>query len=128
MVASAAEVVNGDDPPTVTVPLPLRLPIALTTVTVPLTLDVSRPSPLARLLVRLALPVAPVVLSDAAPLSALPALVSVMSAFEAEVVNEDVPPAVSAPVCVTLPAVSGIISVPPPPGGPRTSPPPMAQL
>src|SRR5262245_43264194 len=100
MVAFEAEVVNDDVPVTVSTPLCVRLPSVLTTVRLPPTLDVSRTRPLARLLVRLALPVAPVVLSDAAPLSALPALVSVMSAFEAEVVNEDVPTTVRAPVCV----------------------------
>src|SRR5262249_56929884 len=128
MVASVAEVVNEDVPPTVSTPLCVRLPSVLTTVRLPPTLDVSRTRPLARLLVKLALPVAPVVLSDAAPLSALPALVSVMSAFEAEVVNDDVPPTVRAPVCVRLPTVSVTVRLPPPPGGPRTSPPPMAQL
>src|SRR5262245_56355825 len=111
MVASVAEVVNDDVPPTVSTPVRLRC--VLTTVRLPPTLDVSRTRPLARLLVRLALPVAPVVLSDAAPLSALPALVSVMSAFEAEVVNEDVPPTVRAPVCVRLPTVSVIVRLPP---------------
>src|SRR5262249_56514763 len=100
MVAYAAAVVDDDVRPTVSTPLCVRLPSVLTTVRLPPTLDVSRTRPLARLLVRLALPVAPVVLSDAAPLSALPALVSVMSAFEAEVVNEDVPPTVRAPRCV----------------------------
>src|SRR5262245_32568957 len=92
MVASVAEVVNDDVPPTVSTPLCVRLPSVFTTVRLPPTLDVSRTRPLARLLVRLALPVAPVVSRDTAPLSALPALVSVMSAFKAEVVNDDVPP------------------------------------
>src|SRR5262249_30831790 len=80
---------------------------------VPPTLDVPRSRPLARLLVRLALPVAPVVLSDAAPLSALPALVSVMVAFVAEVVNDDVPATVRAPVCVRLPTRSVTVRLPP---------------
>src|SRR5262245_1889459 len=129
MVASVAEVVNEDVPPTVSTPLcvrlpsvltTVRLPSVLTTVRLPPTLDVSRTRPLARLLVRLALPVAPVVLSDAAPLSALPALVSVMSAFEAEVVNEDVPPTVRAPVCVRLPTVSIIVRLPPTFDAPNT--------
>jgi hypothetical protein len=53
------------------------------------------PSTVALALVRLALPFAPLVLSDAAPVSRL-ALVSVMVASLAEVVNEDVPVTVKA--------------------------------
>src|SRR6516225_8127466 len=113
MVASVAEVVNDEVPPTVSTPLCVRLPSVLTTVRLPPTLDVPRTKPLARLLVRLAFPVAPVVLSDAAPLSALPALVSVIVALLAEVVNEDVPATVKAPVCVRLPTVSVIARLPP---------------
>src|SRR5262249_53345081 len=113
MVASVAEVVNEDVPPTVSPPLCVRLPSVLTTVRLPPTLDVSRTRPLARLLVRLALPVAPMVLSDTAPLSALPALVSVTSALLAEVVNDDVPATVKAPVCVRLPTVRVTVRLPP---------------
>jgi hypothetical protein len=113
MVASVAEVVNDEVPPTVSTPLCVRLPSVLTTVRVPPTLDVPRSKPLARLLVRLALPVAPVVLSEVAPVSALPALVSVMSALFAEVVNDDMPATVKAPVCVRLPTVSVTVRLPP---------------
>jgi hypothetical protein len=98
IVAFVAEVVNDEVPPTVSTPFCVRLPSVLTTVRLPPTLDVPRTRPPARLLVRLALPLAPLVLSDAAPLSALPALVSVISALFAEVVNDDVPATVKAPV------------------------------
>src|SRR5262249_34841946 len=53
MVASVAEVVNDDVPPTVNTPLCVRLPSLFTTVRLPLTLDVPRTRPAARLLVRL---------------------------------------------------------------------------
>jgi hypothetical protein len=49
-------------------------------------------------LVRLALPLEPLVLSETAPLSALLAFVRVIVAFVPEVVNEEVPLTVSAPV------------------------------
>src|SRR5262249_59129211 len=47
------------------------------------------------------------------PLSALPILVSVMVAFVAEVVNDDVPATVKAPVCVRFPTVSVTVRLPP---------------
>ena len=65
------------------------------TVRLPPTLEA--PSTVALALVRLALPVAPLVFSDAAPVSRL-ALVSVIVASAAEVVNADVPVTVSTPV------------------------------
>src|SRR5215510_12919293 len=112
MVASVAEVVNEDVPVTVSTPLCVRLPSVLTTVRLPPTLDVPRTRPPARSLVRLALPLAPLVVSDTAPVSRL-ALVSVIVAFEAEVVNADVPPTVSTPLCVRLPTESVTVRLPP---------------
>jgi hypothetical protein len=98
MAAFDAEVVNEDAPVTVSAPLCVRSPSELTTVSVPPMVEVPSTSPVATLLVRLALPLPPVVLSATAPLSWLPALVSVISAFVVEVVNDDVPPTVNAPV------------------------------
>ena len=111
MVAFAVEVVNEDVPPTVSAPLCVRLPTRSVTVRLPPTFDA--PSTVARLLVRLALPLAPLVLSDTAPVSRLPVLVSVMVAFDAEVVNDDVPATVSAPVCVRLPTEPVTVRLPP---------------
>ena len=121
MVALDAEVVNDEVPPTVSAPVCVRLPTTSVTVRLPPTLEA--PSTVARLLVRLALPFAPLVLSDAAPVSRLPALVSVMVAFDAEVVNEDVPPTVSVPLCVRSPSELTTVSVPPMLDVPSTSPP-----
>src|SRR5262245_44300583 len=100
MVAFEAEVVNEDVPATVKAPVCVRLPTVSVIVRLPPTFDA--PNTVALALVKLALPFVPLVLSDAAPVSRLPALVSVMVAFEAEVVNDDVPPTVSTPVCVRL--------------------------
>src|SRR5262245_16395880 len=111
-VASAAEVVNDEVPATVSTPLCVRLTTVSVTVRLPPTLDVPRTRPPARSLVRLALPLAPLVVSDTAPVSRL-ALVSVIVAFEAEVVNADVPPTVSTPLCVRLPAASVTVRLPP---------------
>src|SRR5262249_7033954 len=111
MVASVAEVVNDDVPPTVSTPPCVRLPTRSVTTKLPPTFEA--PSTVARLLVRLALPLAPLVLSDAAPVSRLPALVSVMVASVAEVVNDEVPATVKAPVCVRLPTVSVTVRLPP---------------
>ncbi len=69
-------------------------------------------SVVARSLVRLALPLAPVVASDTAPVSRL-AEPSVMVAFEAEVVKLDVPPTVRTPLCVRLPVSSVTVRLPP---------------
>ena len=55
------------------------------------------PSTVALALVRLTLPFAPLVFSDAAPVNWL-ALLSVIAAFAAEVVNDDAPVTVSTPV------------------------------
>src|SRR6516162_975415 len=96
IVASVAAVVNEEVPVTVSAPLWVRLPSVLTTVRLPPTLDA--PSTIALLLVRLALPLAPLVLSEAAPVSKLPVLVSVMVALAAEVMNDEVPPTVNAPL------------------------------
>ena len=68
--------------------------------------------PPARSLVRLALPLAPVVFSVTAPVSRF-ACVSVIVAFEAEVVKEEVPPTVSTPVWVRLPVESVTARLPP---------------
>src|SRR5215510_7056850 len=122
MVASVAEVVNDEVPVTVSTPVCVRLPSVLTTVRLPPTLDVPRTRPPARSLVRLALPLAPLVVSDTAPVSRL-ALVSVIVAFEAEVVNDEVPPTVSTPFCVRLPSVLTTVRLPPTLDVPRTRPP-----
>src|SRR6516164_6115046 len=106
IVALAAEVVNDDVPATVKAPVCVKLPTVSVTVRLPPTVEA--PSTVALALVRLALPFAPLVLSDAAPVSRL-ALVSVMVASVAEVVNDDVPPTVSAPLCVRLPTRSVIV-------------------
>src|SRR6516225_8158666 len=112
MVASVAEVVNEDVPVTVKAPACVRLPSVLTTVRLPPTLDVPRTRPPARSLVSCALPLAPLVVSDTAPVSRL-ALLSVMVAFEAEVVNDEVPPTVSTPFCVKLPTEPVTVRLPP---------------
>src|SRR5262249_54501196 len=97
MVASVAEVVNDDVPPTVSTPLCVRLPTRSVTVRFRPMLEAA--SVVATLFVRLASPlVPPVVLSAIAPFSVLPVLVSVIVAFVAEVVNDEVPPTVRAPV------------------------------
>src|SRR6516164_7567250 len=111
MVAFVAEVVNDDVPATVKAPVCVRLPTVSVTVRLPPTFEA--PSTVALALVRLALPFAPLVLSDAAPVSELPAFVSVMVASVAEVVNEEVPATVKAPVCVRLPTVSVTVRLPP---------------
>src|SRR5215471_16384840 len=98
IVALAVEVVNDDVPPTVSTPVCVRLPTLSVTNKLPPTFE--SPSTVALLLVRLPLPLVPLVLSDAAPVSRLPVLVSVMVALLAEVVNEEVPATVNAPVCV----------------------------
>src|SRR5262249_20533448 len=103
IVALFPEVVNDDVPPTVSTPVCVRLPTVSVIVRLPPTFEA--PSTVALALVKLALPFAPLVVSDAAPVSRL-ALLSVMVAFEADVVNEDVPPTVSTPLCVRLPTES----------------------
>src|SRR5262249_55236590 len=114
MVASVAEVVNEEAPVTVsTVELDcVRLPSVLTTVTAPPTLAVPSTRPPAKALVSCALPLAPLVVSDTAPLSRL-ALLSVIVALLAEVVNEEVPATVSTPLCVRLPTRSVTTRLPP---------------
>src|SRR6516225_4317840 len=112
IVVSVAAVVNEEVPVTVSAPLWVRLPSVLTTVRLPPTLDVPKTTPLARSLVRLALPLAPLVVSDAAPVSRL-ALLSVMVALAVDVVNDDVPPTVSTPLCVRLPTRSVTTRLPP---------------
>src|SRR5262249_11811108 len=120
MVALVAEVVNDDVPATVRAPVCVRLPSV--PVTVRLTPTFEAPSTVALALVRLALPFAPLVLSDAAPVSRL-ALVSVMVASVAEVVNDEVPPTVSTPVCVRLPSLFTTVRLPVTLDVPRTRPP-----
>src|ERR1035438_5786749 len=80
------------------------------TVRLPPTFDVPSNSAPAR--VRLALPLAPLVFSDAAPVRTL-AEVSVIVAFDAEVLKEEVPVIVNTPVWVKLPVLSTTVSVPP---------------
>src|SRR5262249_22747195 len=105
IVASVADVVNDDVPPTVSTPLCVKLPTASVTVRLRPTLDAA--SVVATLFVRLASPpVAPVVLNAIAPLSALPVLVSVIVALVPDVVNEEVPATFNAPVWVRLLTVS----------------------
>src|SRR5262249_28003092 len=111
IVALFPEVVNDDVPPTVSTPVCVRLPTVSVTVRLPPTFEA--PSTVALLLVRLALPFAPLVLSEAAPVSKLPVFVSVMVALFAEVVNDDVPATVKAPLCVRLPTVSVTVRLPP---------------
>src|SRR5260370_42435650 len=85
------------------------------------------PSTVALALVRLALPFAPLVVSDAAPLSRL-ALVSVMVASVAEVVNDDVPPTVSTPLWVRLPGELATGRMPPTIDAPSPGAPALAML
>ena len=121
MVAFAAEVVNDDVVPTVSTPVCVRLPSELTTVRLPPTFEAPSTRPPATLLVRAALPVAPVVFSVTTPFSWLPAFVRVMVAFAAEVVNDEVPVTVSAPVCVRLvPAEAVTARLPPTLDAPST--------
>src|SRR5262249_49924495 len=120
MVASVAEVVNDDVPATVRAPVCVRLPTVPVTVRSPPTFEV--PNTVALALVRLALPPVPVALSDAAPVSRL-ALVSVMVASVAEVVNDEVPPTVSTPLCVRLPSLFTTVRLPLTLEAPRTRPP-----
>src|SRR5262249_18288318 len=112
MVASVAEVVNEDVPVTVRTPLCVSLPTRSATVRLPPTLDVPRTRPPARSLVSCALPLAPLVVSDTAPLSRL-ALLSAIVALAVEVVNDEVPPTVSTPLCVRLPTRSVTTKLPP---------------
>src|SRR5262249_57540923 len=119
MVALEAEVVREDVPATVTAPVCVRLPTVSVTVRLPPTFEA--PNTRALALVRLALPFAPLVLSDAAPVNRL-ALVSVMVASVAEVVNDDVPVTVSTPLCVRLPSEPTTVKMPTAPGGRRTGP------
>src|SRR5207253_5505641 len=100
IVAADAWVVNDDVPPMVRMPVCVRLPTVSVTVRLPPTLEV--PSAVAMPLIRLALPLDPLVFSDTAPVKRF-VCVSVMVALLAEVVNDDVPPTVSTPVCVRLP-------------------------
>src|SRR5262249_46884270 len=111
MVAFEADVVNDDVRPTVNTPLCVRLPSRSVTTKLPPTFQ--SPSTVALLLVRLTLPPVPLVLSDAAPVSRLPVLVSVIVASVAEVVNEEVPATVNAAVWVRLPSVSVTVRLPP---------------
>ncbi len=109
--APVPEVVKDAVPPTVRAPVWVIavLVVESTTVRLPPTLDVPNTSAPAR--VRLALPEAPVVLSVTAPVSAL-AEFSVIVAFEADVVKDDVPVTVSRPVWVRLPVLSTIVRLP----------------
>src|SRR5580658_6928297 len=95
--------------PAATTPETERLP-ADVTVRLPPTFDA--PNAVAWPLVRLALPLAPLVFSDTAPVSRL-VEPSVIVAFEAEVVNDEVPPTVTAKSCVRLPALSVTVRLPP---------------
>src|SRR5215469_18911569 len=119
MVAFVAEVVNDDVPATVKAPVCVRLPSVSVTVRLPPTFEA--PSTVVLALVNCALPFAPLVLSDAAPVSRL-ALVSVMVASVAEVVNDDVPPTVNTPLCVRLPSLFTTVRLPPTLDVPRTRP------
>src|SRR5215813_11591103 len=121
MVASVAEVVNDDVPATVRAPVCVRLPTVPVTARLPPTFEA--PNTVALALVNCALPFAPLVLSDAAPVSRLPALVSVMVASVAEVVNDDVPPTVNTPLCVRLPSLFTTVRLPLTLDVPRTRPP-----
>jgi hypothetical protein len=122
MVAFAADVMNDEVPATVSAPVWVRLPTVLVTVRLPPTLEAPSTRPPARLLVRLALPPPPLVVSDTAPVNRL-ALLSAIVAFEAEVVNDDVPPTVSTPACVRLPSVAVTVRLPPTLDVSRTRPP-----
>src|SRR5262245_66298749 len=111
MVASVAEVVNEDVPVTVSAPLCVRLPSVLTTVRLPPTLDVPRTRPPARSLVRLALPLAPLVVRDTAPASRL-ALAGVILAFEAQAVDVEAPATVSTALPLRSPRVLPLVALP----------------
>src|SRR5262249_45072952 len=120
IVALFPEVVNDDVPPTVSTPVCVRLPTVSVTVRLPPTFEA--PSTVALALAWLALPLAPPPLSGSAPVRRL-ALVSVMVASVAEVVNEDVPVTVSTPLWVRLPSVLTTVRLPPTLDVPRTRPP-----
>jgi hypothetical protein len=95
--APVPDVVNDDVPPTVSTPawVIAVFVVLSTTVRLPPTLKAASDS--APAFVRLALPLAPVVESVTAPVRAF-AEVSVIVAFDADVVNDDVPVTVRAPV------------------------------
>src|SRR5262249_59331420 len=112
MPAFGAEVVDAEVPVPATAPLCVRLPSVLTTVRLPPTLDVPRTKPPAKALVRLALPLAPLVLSDTAPVSRL-RLLSAIVALAVEVVNDEVPPTVNTALCVRLPTRPVTAKLPP---------------
>ena len=124
MVAPLSEVVNDEVPPTDSaVALDcVKLPSVLT-VRLPPTFDAPKTRPPARSLVKLASLPVPLVVSDTAPLSRL-ALLSVIVAPLAEVVNDEVPPTVRAvaPDCVKLPSVL-TVRLPPTFDAPKTRPP-----
>ena len=95
------------------------LPAEAVTVRLPPTSEV--PSTVARLLVRLASPLAPLVLSDNAP-GQLVAYQCDGRVHQAEVIEQDAPVTVNtvAPDCVRLPTVSVTVRVPPTVRGPST--------
>src|SRR5439155_18224296 len=70
------------------------------------------PSCVAALFVRLALPLAALLFNDTAAFGTF-VYPSVIVPFAAEVVNDDVPPTVSAPVCDRLPVESTTTRLPP---------------
>ena len=100
--APVPEVVNDEVPPTVKAPVWVIAVLAVlsTTVRLPPMLDAASDS--APAFVRLALPLAPLVESVTAPVSTF-AEVSVIVAFAADVVNDDVPVIVATLDCVRFP-------------------------
>jgi len=118
IVALLVDVVNDDVPVMVCTPLCVRLPVLSITTRLPPTLEAA--NVVATLFVRLALPLAPVVESVTAPVRAF-AEVSVIVAFDADVVNDDVPVTVRAPLWVRFPVLSTTVKVPPTVEAPSTN-------
>ena len=102
ILAFAALVVNEAVPPTVAVPLSTMLPVLAVTSRLPPTLDAARSTAVA--FTSVALPVAPLVFTSMAPVTA--SWARLMSAFAALVVNEAVPPTVVTPLSMMLPVVA----------------------
>ena len=99
MSASAALVVNAAVPPTVTVPLSVKLPVVAVATKLPPTPEAAKSNAVA--FTTLALAVAPVVLNVTAPVDAN--VPKSISSFACVVVKLDVVPTDTVPVSVMLP-------------------------
>ena len=109
IVPLAAVVVNDPVPPTVTAPLSAILPVVAVAERLPPIPEVLKSMPVALTIV--ALPVAPLVLNAILPVTAR--RFRSMSSSAVDVVNEPVPPTVTVPESVRLPAVAVTARLPP---------------